>query len=173
MRKVRMVLPLVGVVLGIVGLLAVSSRADKPASPPGQSKPLMVGVTGGIIGEGDAAHMQVAFSEDSFGELSETYVANPDGPLEVLGVRKGSRTLRYYYCDACVPGEIDCCDDPGHDPSHYYALMIYGGALEGKKETERIVFPAGSEWQIRSKEPYGATFASGTLGTPVIYEELN
>jgi hypothetical protein len=161
----------------ILGVLAGSSHADKPATPPGQSKPepapILISITGGIEGQGDAAQMKVTFSDESFGELAGQYVANPDGPLEILGVRKGSRTLRYYYCDACSLDEKDCCDDPTHNPAHYFALVIYGGTLEGKKETERIVFPSGSEWQIRSKEPYGDIFASGNLTMSVIYKELD
>ena len=91
----------------------------------------------------------------------------------MLGVRKGSRTLRYYYCDACSPNGLDCCDNPAHDPADYYALMIYGGTLQGKGNDTEIVFPAGSEWQIRSKEPYGAVAAAGYLTGPVTYRELD
>ena len=39
MRTARVILPVVTAVFAIVGALAVSSQADKPASPPGQSKP--------------------------------------------------------------------------------------------------------------------------------------
>lgn len=155
----------------VVGALAVHGKADKPVSPLSPSEPLLVRVTGEIEGEGNPAQMQVTFSGQSFGDVAGTYTANPDGPLEVLGVRKGARTLRYYYCAVCSPASVDCCHDPDHDPVNYYSLLIYGGALEGKKETEQIVFPAGSEWEIRSKEPYGETFRFGTLQGPVIYKE--
>ena len=53
MKDARMVLPLAGAVLVLVGLLGVLGRADKPASPPGLSKPLMVCVSGEIAGEGE------------------------------------------------------------------------------------------------------------------------
>ena len=157
----------------VTGMFALSGRANKPERPPGQSKPVPVSVTGGIMGEGDARHMQVTFADSSFGDSPKTYVANPDGPLEVLGVRKGPRTLRYYYCDACSPDGLDCCDDPAHDPSDYYALFIYGGTLQGKGNNTEIVFPAGSEWQIRSKDPYGAVAATGYLVDAVTYRELD
>lgn len=154
----------------VLGTLVVSGRAAKPEGPSGS---LLVSVTGGIAGEGDAAQMQVTFCDDSFGDLARTYVANPDGPLEVMGVRRGPRTLRYYYCDACSADGADCCDDPTHDPLHYYVLIIYGGMLQGKGNDTEIIFPAGSEWQIRSKEPYGAVAASGQLASAVTYRQLN
>lgn len=157
----------------VVGALAVHGKADKPVSPPNPSGPLLVRVTGEIEGEDHPAQMQLTFSDQSFGDVAGTYTPNPDGPLEVLGVRKGTRTLRYYYCAACSPASVDCCADPDHDPVNYYSLIIYGGALEGKKETEQIVFPVDSEWEIRSKEPYGETFRFGTLQGPVIYKEYD
>jgi len=169
MRKITVILPTV-LVLAIVGGIATLGYADKPEKPVGL---LLVRVTGGIEGEGDATHMQVTFVDSSFGDLARIYGANPDGPLEVLGVRNGSRTLRYYYCIACSSDSVGCCDDPVHDPVDYYSLIVYGGALEGKKETEQIVFPAGSDWEIRSKEPYGGIAAFGTLETPVIYKEYD
>jgi len=165
-------LPVVVAVVIVAGV-AASGYADKPERPPGQSKPVPVSVTGGIVGEGDARHIQVTSSDSSFGDLARTYLANPDGPLAVLGVRKGARTLRYYYCDACSPDGLDCCDNPTHDPSHYYALIIHGGTLQGKGNDTEIVFPTGSEWEIRSKEPYGAVAASGQLASPVTYKELD
>jgi hypothetical protein len=172
MQRAKVILPVI-VAVAVVGGIAALGSADKPEGPPGLSRPLLVSVTGGIQGAGGAALVQVTFADPSFGGLTGTYVANPDGPLEVMGVRKGPRTLRYYYCDACSADDADCCDDPTHDPPHYYALMIYGGALQGKGNDTQIVFPAGSEWQIRSKEPYGAVAATGHLTSPVTYRELD
>ena len=111
MRKTKVILPTVVAVV-IVGGITVSGHAGKPEGSPSLPKNLLVSVTGGIQGEGDAAHMQVTFIDSCFGDPARTYVANPDGPLEVLGVRKGPRTLRYYYCDACSPDGVDCCNDP-------------------------------------------------------------
>ena len=96
--------------------------------------------------------MHVKFVDGSLGDLAGTYVANPDGPLEVLSVRKGTRTLRYYYCIICSPDSVDCCDNADHDPMGCYSLIIYGGALGGKKETEQIVFHAGSDREIRGNK---------------------
>ncbi len=170
MRRTKVIVPtIVGAV--IVCGIAVFGYADKPEGPPSLPKPLPVRVTGGIEGEGDPTQVQVKFLDASFGDLAKTYAANPDGPLEALGVRNGTRTLRYYYCVACSPDNVRCCDNPVHNPADYYSLIIYGGALEGKKETEQIVFPVGCNWEIRSKDPYGEIAAFGTLDTPVIYRE--
>lgn len=172
MKKVKVVLSVVLPVLLIIGTFAVSGHADKPPSPPGQSEPVQISVSGAIEGIGDPAHMGIEFI-DTFGDDVGPQVSNPDGPLAVFGTRKGPRTLRYYYCDAVYHDDPDQCDNPGeHDPSSYKALMIYGGALEGKRETERIVFPVGSEWEVRSKVLMGVEF-SGTLENEIIYRELN
>jgi hypothetical protein len=172
MKKVKVVSVIVLSILLIVGFLDVSGHAAKPPSPPGQSKLVQISVSGAIEGTGDPAHMGIEFI-DTFGGDVGTQVSNPDGPLAVFGTRKGPRTLRYYYCDAVYHDDPDQCDNPReHDPSNYKALMIYGGALEGKKETERIVFPAGSEWEVRSKVFMGVE-SYGTLENEVIYRELN
>lgn len=172
MKKVKVVSAIVLPVLLIMGAFVVSVYADKPPSPPGLSKPVQISVSGAIEGIGDPAHMGIEFI-DTFGDDTGPQVSNTDGPLAVYGTRKGPRTLRYYYCNAADHDDPDQCDNPGdHDPSNYKALVIYGGALEGRKETERIVFPVGSEWEVRSKVLMGVEF-SGTLENEIIYRELN
>ena len=173
MDKVKVVSAIVVPVLLILGALVVSVHADKPPSPPGLSKPVQISVSGAIEGIGDPAHMGIKFI-DTFGNAANTgpQVSNPDGPLAVLGTRKGPRTLRYYYCNAAYHEDSDQCDNPlEHDPLNYKALMIYGGALEGKKKTERIVFPVGSKWEVMSKVLMGVEF-SGTLEREIVYREL-
>ena len=171
MKKVKVVSATVLSVLLIMGTLVVSVYAKgKPPKP----EPIQISVSGTIVGIGDPAHMRIEFI-DTFGDDANTgpQVSNPDGPVSVFGTRKGPRTLRYYYCNAENHDDTDQCDNPGvHDPSDYKALMIYGGALEGRKETERIVFPVGSEWEVRSKVLMGVEF-SGTLENEIIYRELN
>ena len=170
--KVKVILSIILPVLLIMGILAVSGHAKKPPSPPGLSKP--VSVSGAINGVGAPARIAISFDGQSFVNKghNDLYVANPDGGLRVFGTRKGPRTLRYYYCNAAYHEDSDQCDNPlEHDPLNYKALMIYGGALEGKKETERIVFPVGSKWEVRSKVLMGVEF-SGTLEREIIYREL-
>ena len=171
MKKVKVVSATVIPILLIVGILAVSVYADKPPSPPGLSKPVQISVSGAIEGIGDPAHMGIEFI-DIFGDDVGPQVGNPDGPLAVFGTRKGPRTLKYYYCNAVYHDDADQCDNSlEHDPLNYKALMIYGGALEGKKETERIVFPVGSKWEVLSKVLMGVEF-SGALEREIIYREL-
>ena len=170
MKIVKLGSAIIPLVLLITGILAVSGHAKKPPSPPGLLK--TVEVTGAIEGIGDPAHMCIEFLY-TFGEDVGQQVSNPDGPLSVFGTRKGPRTLKYYYCNAQSHENPDQCDNPEeHDPINYKALIIYGGSLEGRKETERIVFPAGSEWEVRSKVLMGVEF-SGTLPEAVVYKELN
>jgi hypothetical protein len=73
MRAARAI-PVIGAtVCAIVGILAVSGRADKPGSPPGLSKPegepVLVSVTGGIAGKGNPCEISVTFADESFSAL--------------------------------------------------------------------------------------------------------
>lgn len=183
MKDVRMFLPVVGAVLVILGGFAVQGHADKPAWPPGQSKPgpIEVRVAGAIAGQGDPYVVCVAFVDNSLGELANSYVANPDYPpaLEVTGPGRVHRRLTYYYCDHPdhEPPE-GICTDPGgdHDPEHYKCLAIYEG-IEDKK-TGQVVFPVGNSWRITQKvvsetgAVSGIVVATGTLAAQATYEVL-
>lgn len=180
MRKVRVVLPSVATVAVIVGTLAVSGHAKKPASPPGQSRPepILVSVAGGIAGEGNPYAIRVAFVDDSFGDLTGPYVSNPDYPpsLKVTGPGRVNKRLRYYYCDGLHDASETMCENSGHDPDHYKCLAIYDGTED--KRTGLVTFPAGSSWRITQKvvsdtgQVSGKLFAEGTLVAPVTYEVL-
>ena len=152
----------------LLGTLAVSGSAKKPHP----QDPEQVSISGAIEGIGDPAHMGIEFL-DTFGDNVGPQVSNPDGPLAVFGTRKGTRTLKYYYCDTPFHEHPDQCDNPEeHDPSNYKALVIYGGVLEGKANDIQIVFPIGSKWEVRSKVLMDVEF-SGTLLTDVVYKKLN
>ncbi len=184
MRRIGMILSFVAAALAIIGAFAVSSHADKPASPPGQSKPehepVLVSVTGAIEGQGNPYEISISFADPSFGELARSYVANPDYPpaLKTGGPGRVNKRLMYYYCDHPdhdPPGGV--CTDPGesHDPEHYKCLAIYGGAED--KKTGQVVFPAGSSWRITQKVVTdgvvsGVLFAAGTLAEQVTYKVL-
>jgi hypothetical protein len=179
MRKVRMVVPLVAAVLAIVGILAVSGRADKPESPPGQSKPepVDVRVAGAIDGEGNPYAIRITFVDDSFAEQAGTYVSNPDYPpsLKVGGSGKAHKRLQYYYCNGAHGDSDTECEDSSHDPDNYKSLTIYGGTED--KKAGQVVFPAGSSWRIMQKiveggEVRGELVAEGALAGPVTYEVL-
>ncbi|MFH1717328.1 MAG: hypothetical protein ABIF19_08265, partial [Planctomycetota bacterium] len=155
MKKAKVVSAIVLSVVLVAAILAVSAHAGKPPSPPGLSKTVVISVSGAIEGSGtDAANMAISFDGQSFVDegVAGSYVANPDGRLRVSGVRRGSQTLRYYYCDheSHEPGDDTCAEtsDYDHDPYSYKCLIIKNGALEGKKETEQIVFQDGSPWEI-------------------------
>lgn len=179
MKKLRMILALVAAVGVIVGIVAAAGRADKPASPPGQSKPepVLVLVTGAITGEGNPYEISLTFAYASFDGLARLYVANPDYPpaLKVAGPGKVNRRLTYYYCDG-THEDSGICNVSKHDPGNYKCLAIYDGT-ENKK-TGQVTFPAGSSWRITQKvvsetgDISGTLFAEGTLATPVTYEVL-
>lgn len=157
-------------VLLITGVLVVSGYAGKP-SGPGSSKTVVV--TGAIVGDGEPERIEISFVGPSFAGHSDPYVANPDGGLEVFGTRKGPRTLRFRYCYAGSHSQPNYCGNLDHDPSHYRALRIYGGTLEGKGGDTQIVWPIRSTWEIYSKEPYGALVATGQLEQEVTYRQKN
>jgi len=173
MKGMKATLSIAFLALLIVGVLAVLGHAKKPLPPPDQSK--SVTVSGAINGLGEPSRIAVSFDGSSFIAKGHAglYVANPDGGLTVLGTRKGPRTLRYRYCYAISHDRPDYCDNPDHDPSFYRALRIYDGTLEGKGGEVQIVWPAGSIWEIYSKEPFGALVDAGVLATEVIYREAD
>ena len=194
MRKVRNTLPIVLTALIILGLLAVAGHAGKPAPV----WPTLVKVTGGITAEGNPRAIRVTFADSSFRGLYPllddgsvpSFISNPDSPppqpadqpsLSILGPGPGiiQKELRYYYCissDHATSTAI--CDAPPLEApaegtehnAFYYCLMISGGTQK-KNAPGRVVFPAGSSWQINSKVPKGF-FASGTLCSEVIYQVL-
>jgi len=156
----------------ITGVLAVSGYAGKP-SGSGSSRTVVV--SGAIVGDGEPERIKISFyGAFLVGEEYEgPYVANPDGGLEVFGTRKGPRTLRYRYCYAGSHSQPNYCGNLDHDPSHYRALRIYGGTLEGKGGDTQIVWLKGSTWEIYSKDPYGALVATGQLEEEVTYRQKN
>ncbi len=185
MRKPRMILPLVAAVGAMIGSLAVSGHADKPASPPGLSKPepkaVHVSVTGAIAGQGNPYEISITFVDASFGDLARSYLANPDYPpaLKVGGPGRVNKRLMYYYCDHPDhdPAEGICTDPDGnHDPEQYKCLAIYGGTED--KKTGQVIFPVGSSWRITQKivsetgDVSGELFAAGQLASPLTYEVL-
>jgi len=180
MRAARVILPVVTAVFAIVGALAVSSQADKPASPPGQSKPepIEVRVAGAIEGRGDPYQISITFVDESFDGLARWYVANPDYPpaLKTGGPGKVNKRLRYYYCDGPHDASETMCDDSSHDPDGYKCLTIYDGTED--KKTGQVIFAAGSSWRITQKivsetgEVTGKLVAAGGLAAPVTYEVL-
>ncbi|OHB65021.1 MAG: hypothetical protein A2Y76_09450 [Planctomycetes bacterium RBG_13_60_9] len=180
-----MILPLIAAVGAIVGTVAVSGHADKPVSPPGQSKPepepALVSVTGAIAGQGNPYEISITFVDESFGELAGSYVANPDYPpaLRIGGPGRVNKRLIYYYCDHPDhdPPEGVCTNPDGdHDPEHYKCLAIYGGTEDRK--TGQVIFPAGSSWRITQKivsetgDVTGKLVVAGELAAPVTYEVL-
>ena len=180
MKEVKVISAIILTVLVITGTLAVSGHAEKPPSPPGQSKPepVLISVTGAIQGQGDPAEISVAFVDGSFGEYAGSYVANPDYPpaLKVTGPGKHKR-MRYYYCDhESHDSSAGVCSNSQHDPENYKCLTIQGG--EPEKKTERVIFQAGSTWTIVQKiilptgDWQGELVAEGTLGGEVVYEVL-
>lgn len=178
MKKVKVILPIILPILLIMGILAVSGHAEKPGSPPGQSKPkpkqepILISVTGAIEGIGDPYEISVALVDTSFGDEAGSFIANPDYPpaLKISGPGRHKR-LSYYYCDHPDHVASDViCDDTDHDPENYKCLtIIYEGRVE--KKTERVVFPAGSRWGISWKKIMG-TILEGTLAEDVTYEVL-
>jgi len=180
MKEVKVISTVILTALLITGILAVPGHAEKPPSPPGQSKsePFLVSVTGAIEGQGQPTAISVAFVDGSFGEYAGSYTANPDYPpaLKVVGPGKNKR-IRYYYCDhVSHDSSGGVCSDNYHDPLNYKCLTIQGGKIE--KKTERVVFPAGSTWTIVQKiilptgDWDGELVAEGTLDGEVVYEVL-
>ena len=190
MRKVKVVSAIVIPVLLVMGTLVVSVYAEKPPSPPGQSKPepIEVSITGAIIGVGEdniidgtgnPATMAIDFSDNFTGTDKDgnqydeigTRVQNPDreNPLRIGGTPK-NKNFSYRYCDhSSHVGSTEKCNDTTHDPEHYKELDIYGGILD--KKTGKIVWPAGSDWRISWKKIMG-TIITGVLDEEVIYEVL-
>jgi len=193
MRKVRNTLPIVFTALAILGLLAVAGHAGKPAPV----WPTLVKVTGGITAEGNPRAICVTFADSSFTGLYPQlagppylFISNPDSPppqpadqpsLSILGPGPGvtAKELRYYYCISSdhVTSTAICDAKPLEAPAEgtehnafYYCLMISGGTQK-KSAPGRVVFPAGSSWQINSKVPKGF-FASGTLSSEAVYQVL-
>ena len=173
MKRAKTAVPILLPLLLVVGILAVSGRADKPDYPPGLSASTVL-LTGAISGTGDPAHMKITFSDDSCGADLEgrTVVANPDGRFGVNGVGHGPNVLYYYYCAADhYDSDVDCCNDSTHDPDYYYVVRIFGGVLEGKGNDTRVIFAAGSSWTISWKVS-GQISSQGTLAAPVTYTVL-
>jgi hypothetical protein len=175
MRKARRTLPIVLTASVILGLLAAASQAKKPVPPPA---PIMVAVTGGIVGTGTATAIRVTFLDGSFATVypaAPSFPSNPDAPLTISDAAGNRKTLMYCYCvhpDHLSSNETVCSHDqtPSHDP-YYYCLWIYGGVQQKKSTTGEVVFPAGSSWYINSKAEM-KTVAQGTLLTPVTYKVL-
>jgi hypothetical protein len=182
MKKVKVFSVIILSVLLIVGLLADSGHADKPDSPPGLSKPepepVLVSITGSLEGEGNPYEISVKFVDASFGSLIGPYIANPDYPpaLKVSGNKRHKR-LSYYYCDngSHSPANV-ICGDASHDPSNYKNLRISDGIYD--KNTQQVVFAAGSSWRITQKiilpsgDWTGEIVAEGTLEMEVTYKVL-
>jgi hypothetical protein len=175
MRKLRMMLPLVIVAGAIVGVVTIAARADKPTSPPGQSKPepepVLVSVAGAMEGQGDPYEISITFLDDSFGELAGSYVANPDYPpaLKVGGPGRVNKRLMYYYCDGSHESSA-LCDVESHDPANYKCLMIYDGVED--KKTGQIIFPAGSPWRVTQKVITGGVVSGEVVAVDTLAEQV-
>lgn len=186
--KIKVILSIILPVLLITGMLAVSGHAEKPESPPGQSKkepppePIWISVCGAIEGEGVPYEISVAFWDSSFGyEVGSFVVANPDYPpaLKVSGPGMHKR-LSYYYCDHVIHTHSDgICTNPGgsHDPEYYKSLTIWDGRKV--KKTDQVLFPVGSRWRIMQKtvlpsgDIVGELVAEGYLADDITYEVID
>ena len=190
MKKLRRTLPIILSAFAILGTLAVSGHAKKPAPPP---VPTLVEVTGAIKvepdGTGDPEGIQVTFVDSSL--LSYVYphddatqgpvfISNPDRAshgqpsLYVVRIAGSMRTsLRFWYCahkDHVGTEDLLCEDPVGHE-NYYYCLTIGHGITQTKRpgNFDHVTFPVGSPWSISSKETMSVV-KEGTLSIKTTYD---
>jgi len=178
MRKARNTLRSVVTALVVLGTIAVVGHAQKVV--PLASKPVpTASVTGGIQGQGDPKEIRIEFMDESFGPIGyppgTVVISNPDYPpsLNIYTAWTGpgntkTLMLSYYYCDSPEHVEGDLiCTVAEHSLLNYRRLRILGGTAQ--KRSNKVVFPAGSAWEIGCKETNGIC-ESGQLTQGVIYD---
>ena len=183
MKKLRRILPIILPAFAILGTLAVSGHAGKPAPPP---VPTWVKVTGAITGEGDPKAISVTFDSSLAYAYPEgctqgpVFISNPDRTRSlyvILVAGRMRKALRYYYCaHKDHEGSTDLiCNDGEHNPDYYYCLTIGHGITQKKNPTadfDHVTFPVSSPWEISWKVD-DTVVKKGTLSVPVTYDVID
>ena len=186
MRKVRKSLLTVLPAFTVLGMLAVSSHAKKPAPP---TEPT-VAVNGAIkiLPDGtttDPANVRVQFVDESFDRFDwlagKSFPANADRSpaLYTVIMRAGppdtlDRRLRFYFCAHPSHSETDLrCQDPEAHSDYYYCLNLLNGKTTGKGrgDLNHLTFPIGTRWTIGWKKD-NSTVASGELTIETTYDVI-
>lgn len=192
MKNLRRTLPIILSAVAILGTLAVSGHAKKPAPSP---VPTLVEVTGAIKikpnGQGDPARVQVEFVDPSLltyvyphddATQGPVFISNPDRQshrqpsLYVIRIAGSMQTsLRYWYCthkDHVGTEDLLCEDPVGHE-NYYYCLTIGHGITQTKHpgNYDHVIFPVGSPWSISSKETLSVV-KEGTISIETTYDVI-